>query len=65
MQNKTNLDEGKNSRNKNSPNNITQDKLKQIDQKDNKNYSKLSINNNKNDLLEFSANKSDENKKEK
>ena len=40
MQNKTNLDEGKNSRNKNSPNNITQDKLKQIDQKENKNYSK-------------------------
>ena len=67
MQNKTNLDEGKNSRNKNSPNNITQDKLKQIDQKDNKNYSKLSINNNsldnkvlKKDLTEFKNNKEKE-----
>ena len=67
MQNKTNLDEGKNSRNKNSPNNITQDKLKQIDQKENKNYSKLSINNNsldnkvlKKDLTEFKNNKEKE-----
>ena len=67
MQNKTNLEEGKNYRNKNSPNNITQDKLKQIDQKDNKNYSKLSINNNsldnkvlKKDLTEFKNNKEKE-----
>ena len=67
MQNKTNLDEGKNSRNKNSPNNITQDKLKQIDQKENKNYSKLGINNNsldnkilKKDLTEFKNNKEKE-----
>ena len=67
MQNKTNLDEGKNSRNKNSPNNIIQDKLKQIDQKENKNYSKLGINNNsldnkilKKDLTEFKNNKEKE-----
>ena len=67
MQNKINLDEGKNSRNKNSPNNITQDKLKQIDQKENKNYSKLGINNNsldnkilKKDLTEFKNNKEKE-----
>ena len=60
MQNKENLDEGKKTRNKSSPNNIIEDKLKQIDQKENKNYYKLNNSNNsldkkiiKKDLTEF------------
>ena len=60
MQNKENLDEGKKTRNKSSPNNIIEDKLKQIDQKENKNYYKINNSNNsldkkiiKKDLTEF------------